>query len=367
MRYRIADKIGAFDEAEWDAVAGDDVGLSHRWQRVMEAGRRAYRPLYVLVEDGRGPLVAIVANRADRFGRRGWRETMLRHLTLVVSAPFSARQGGVALRRGVALADAMPDLERVLDAVSLRHGRPIVGVGNVAPGDLPLWRAQGYAASAQAPDMVLDLPFSTYEEYVASLPTKDRAELRRVRRRGEELGVKFALGSPGDHPELYHSLFGEVFARHGATAETMPFTPAFFPALQREMGAESVVFLGYVEGQLAGFFLGIEQGETLLWPAAGLRYELAHNSYLYFLLIDEAVRWAIAKGYRLVHGGMTNERQKGRHGFRPRQRWICYRPSPRVVGRALNLAAGPAWRLIGRPAEQSQALPPPGGRAAGEP
>ncbi|MGH2352620.1 MAG: GNAT family N-acetyltransferase, partial [Chloroflexota bacterium] len=351
MRYQVAYSIGTFEAAQWDAIAGTDIGLSHRWQRVMEAGRRDYRPLYVLVEDDRGPLAAIVANRADRFGRRGWRETLLRRLTLVVSAPFSARQGGVALRRGVVLENALPELERIFDAICLREGRLVVGVGNISDADLPAWHGQGYAASAQAPDMVLDLPVDTYDAYVAGLPKKDRSELRRVRRRGEEMGVTFALGSPGDQPEQLHALLGEVFTRHGATADTMPFTAELFPALEREMGAQAIVFLGYVNGRLAGFFLCLKQGETLLWPAAGLRYELAHPSGLYFLLIDEAVRWAIANGYRLIHGGMTNEQQKGRHGFRPRARWFCYRASPHVLNRSLRLAAGPAWRLLGRPAE----------------
>jgi predicted N-acyltransferase len=351
MNFEVAHRIDAFDPARWDAVAGDDVGLSHRWQRVMEAGRRDYHPLYCLVEDGRGPLAAVVGNRADRFGRRGWRESLLRRLTLVLSAPFSARQGGIALRRGVDLAAALPELERILDAVCRREGRPVVGVGNVAAADVPLWRDRGYRASLQAPDMVLDLPDDTYAAYLERLSRKDRTELRRVRRRGEDLGVTFALGTPGDRVEGYHALLAETFARHGATPQTMPFTPAFFTALERELGEQAVVFQGYVGGELAGFFLCLKQGDTLLWPAAGLHYALAHPACLYFLLIDEAVRWAIAGGFRLVHGGMTNERQKGRHGFRPRARWFCYRASPRPLNRTLTVAAAPAWRLLGRPAQ----------------
>jgi predicted N-acyltransferase len=351
MNYQVVYRIEDFEEARWDAIAGDDVGLSHRWQRVMEAGRRDYRPLYLLVEDEHGPLAAVVANRADRFGRRGWREALLRRVTLVATAPFSARQGGVALRQGLALEDALPELERIFDAACRREGRLLMGVGNVAGADLPSWRARGYAASPQNPDMVLELPAGSYDTYLQTLPKKDQAELRRVRRRGEEMGVTFALGSPADDAGQLHALFGEIFARHGATTDTMPFTPEFFPALARELGTNAIIFRGYVKGQLAGFFLCIKQGETLLWPAAGLHYELAHPSYLYFLLIDEAVRWAIAHGYRLIHGGMTNERQKARHGFRPRPRWFCYRASPQPLNRILTLAARPAWRLVGRPAE----------------
>ena len=40
MRYQTARGIEAFEEARWDAVAGHEIVLSHRFQRVMEASRR---------------------------------------------------------------------------------------------------------------------------------------------------------------------------------------------------------------------------------------------------------------------------------------------------------------------------------------
>ena len=45
---------------------------------------------------------------------------------------------------------------------------------------------------------------------------------------------------------------------------------------------------------------------------------------------------------RLHWLGMSNERQKARHGFRPRSRWFCYRASPRLLNHALTLAAAVA-------------------------
>jgi predicted N-acyltransferase len=350
MRFQVSHSITAFDEARWDALAGEEMGLTHRWQRVMEAGRRTYQPLYVLAEDGQGPLAAVIANRGDRFGRRGWREALLRRLTLVVSAPFSARQGGVALRPGVDLADALAALDPILDAVCWREGRPLVGMGNVSDADLPIWQARGYATSPQQVEMVLDLAAAdSHDAYLAGLARKDQHELRRARRRGQEMGVTFAIDSPGGQPERLHALMAEIFAAHGDTGDAVPFMPALFPALERELGGAARVILGYVGGELAGFFLCIQQRERLLLPLAGLRYDLARPSYLYFQLMDEAVRLAIAGGCRRIHAGMSNERQKARHGFRPRSRWFCYRASPRVLNHALTLAAKPAWRLLGMP------------------
>ena len=127
MQFEVAHRIDAFDAARWDSVAGDDVGLSHRWQRVMEAGRRDYHPLYCLVEDGRGPLAAVVGNRADRFGRRGWRESLLRRLTLVLSAPESPGSAASEQSRMVVI-------HRPTKRAALASYMPMLNMGICASG-----------------------------------------------------------------------------------------------------------------------------------------------------------------------------------------------------------------------------------------
>jgi hypothetical protein len=92
----------------------------------------------------------------------------------------------------------------------------------------------------------------------------------------------------------------------------------------------------------------------MLWPAAGLHYELARPSSLYFVMLDHLIRWSIGKGMRRVYGGMTNEEQKARHGFHPQARWFCMRAHPGLLNGALALAV--AWR--DRPTQPT----PPGGQ-----
>src|SRR5262245_60310458 len=106
----VADSIAQLDPERWDALAGGEIAMSHRWQRAMEASRRCSRPRYVLIEDERGPLAAAVTNLAGEFGRRGWREALLRRLVLAVGATFSSRHCGVAVRAG---ADPLPPLRRL--------------------------------------------------------------------------------------------------------------------------------------------------------------------------------------------------------------------------------------------------------------
>jgi hypothetical protein len=118
-----------------------------------------------------------------------------------------------------------------------------------------------------------------------------------------------------------------------------------------------LVVRGYVGEELAGFFLCMMHGEVLWGVAAGLHYALSRSNYVYFLLLDEIVRWGLEHGARRVYTGMTNERQKARHGFHARSRWFCFRAGPRPLNYALGTALPLAQRLVGRghaaPAGQS--------------
>jgi predicted N-acyltransferase len=320
MRWRVVDAIRDLDAERWDALAGAEVMMTHRWQRVMEASRVAYRPRYVLAEDNRGPLVAIVADANPSFGRSGWRNLMLRRLTLIVGAPYSSRHCGISMR-----SDASTHcVDRLLRDLSWSERRPVLGVANVHAADLPAWSARRFHARPQPPSMVLDLPSPSYDHYLARLAGRDRHELRRAQRRACASGVSIREAPlEGSALELY-PLLSEVARRH----RSVVFSPELFPALARELNGQVVVLSAAIGGQQAGFFLCLRQGDSLLAIMTGLRYALAYPSSLYFVLLDELIRWSLDRGIQRIHAGLSNEVQKQRHGFRPRARWLCVRANP---------------------------------------
>jgi predicted N-acyltransferase len=347
MAYRVARSIDEFSPAEWDAAAGAQLLLTHRWQRVLETSRRNYQPRYLLVEDAQGPLAAATINLADIFGRSGWREWLIRRLTLMVRAPFSTDYG-IALRPGAQLSEALPELLRGLGALSWREQRLLLTLNDVPAAEVPTLRAQRFLASDNQPaNMNLTLTGATYDDYLQMLSPKDRSELRRMRRRAATMDVRFEHGPLTDDARVF-PLVAEVFAHHGKSQSILSITPEFFTALVREMPGEVTIFRGFVGDQLAGVLLCMHQDQTLWWPIAGLHYPLAHPSYLYFLLIDEMIQWAIAHGYRRVIGSMTNEREKRKHGFKPERRWMCVRATIGPVNRLLTVTLPFVQRMVGK-------------------
>ena len=340
LAVQYANAIRDLDEQTWDGLAGDQLVMTHRWQRVMEVSRTNYQPRYIMASDDRGPLLALVANTVEPFGRRGWREAVLQRLSVVVGAPYSSQHCGFVLRSGTALAEALPMVERVLASLCWREQRLLAAVANVADPDVHHWRGRGFAARAQTVSMVLDLPDS-YDGYLGGLSTRDRKELRRIRRRAADHGATVAC-EPLRGPETgLFEMFADVCRRNAPVASALPFTPALFPALGRELGSQAVVFRGRVDGRPAGFFTCFVQGRTLLASLAGLRDDLARPSALYFLLLDEMIQWSLRHGIRHIHGGLSNEAQKRRHGFRPRSRWFCVKAQPAVLNRALKRLYSP--------------------------
>jgi predicted N-acyltransferase len=326
---RVVDSIRELDEERWDALAKGELMMSHRWQRVMEASRTAYRPWYLLAEDHRGPLVAAVADASQTFGRSGLQELLLRRTSLLVGAPFSSRHCGLAVRDGATI----DQLDRPLAELSWQVRRPLLGITNLGDDQLAAWRERGFTARPQPVSMMLDLDAPSYEAYLSTLTRKVRKELVRTRRRAAENGVTFRQGPLTGGEAVLYPLLAEVCARHG----WMPFTPALFARLASETPGEAMVISGAIGGQSAGFLLCLRQGPLLLCILAGLRYALAHPASLYFLLFDELIRWSLQHGVRCVYAGLSNEKEKQRHGFRPRPRWLCVRAYPGPANTIIRL------------------------------
>jgi predicted N-acyltransferase len=351
MSYRIAHSIQEFDEVWWDAVAGIQIAMTHRWHRVMEASLRDYQPLYILLEDRAGPLAVAVTNPMEFLGGASRWEALLRRAALFLSPPYSSLHCGLAIHPGTSPAAVIPHLEGALEEVCRQKKRLLWGISNVAAADLPTWREHGFYVVRRPPLTYMDLSWPSYETYLAAFSHTKRRRLRRMRSQAEEKGVTLEchhrLATWGS--QLY-PLLCEVYAYHGTEAQDVPFTEEVFTALDREMPGEVVLFVGRVRGELAGFALGLVQGQALWAPMAGLCYELARSHSVYFLLLDEIVRWGICHNFRHIYTGLTSYQAKQMQGFQLQPRWLCFRANWRPLNAFLGLTLPLAQRILGQSA-----------------
>ncbi|GAA5531483.1 GNAT family N-acetyltransferase [Herpetosiphon gulosus] len=348
MNYRIVYSIDQLDQSAWDQITTDELAMGSAWQRLMEHGWRNQAPCYVLFEDAAGLAAVMVASTENTFGRQGWREHVLRRLTIVVSAPYASNHCGISMRSDIRLEQLMPSIQRALAELCWKKRRVLYAISSVWEHDVPLWQHAGFSISKQPDYSLLHLPFSSDDAYLKSLASKDRAEIRRIRRKAVEFGVICSIGSfEASELATIYELICQVYARYGTTRETMPFGADMLQHLHREYGDDFILFRGYVNGTLEGVFLTIRSGSSLAWPIAGLNYAVSRSTYLYFILMDEMIRWAIGQGIRVISGGLTNEREKRGHGFHVVERWFCFRAYPNWVNRIFTKGLPLIQRVIG--------------------
>jgi predicted N-acyltransferase len=343
MICRDARSIRDIDEERWDSITGEVLSMTHRWFRVMESSWRFHEPRYLLLEDAQGPCAAVVTDLYVSFKNLGGSGWLRQRLSLAVRPPFSS-MCGVMVRPNVSLEALMPQIMSALGQACRQEKRFLITVSNVNLLDLPSWQQAGFSAISQPSLNLLELP-SGYDLYLKSLRSKDQSELRRIRKRVTEFDIHFEMGPLANDGGQIYSLLCEVFAHHGTRPKAMPFSPQFFVSLEREMPGDVLFLRGFIGKTLAGVSLCLLNGPTLWWPMAGLRYELARPSYLYFLLMDEMIQWSIEHHITKIVGGKTAEREKKRHGFHQEERWLCYRGEGYSLNKVLALASPLIQRL----------------------
>jgi hypothetical protein len=373
---RLATSVDDFGPADLEGLTAAPGTLEHRWLRWREATGRG-GATFALVRDEAGPLALVFAPDTSKVGRVpgfvGPLQALVARVVLVLCPPFGGEAATVALRRGVTLPEALPRLEPALREICRRTRRAAMAVMLVQRESLPHWRAEGFAAVPVPPNMEMTVPGS-YDAYLAGLRPRDRMKLRSMQRAAERAGVRFERRTSfsGDKVELCEML-REVYRHHGHTRETIAarLSPEIFPAFERAFGPSAGLIEARVGGRLAGFLVTLHDETRLLLPQIGLRYELARPNFVYFLLFDQAVKMAIARGLRTINGGATNEAIKRRLGFDERPQWLCYRLATRRGAGLLQRLAPWVQRYIldappgeGEPA--ATGAPPGGGPAVND-
>jgi predicted N-acyltransferase len=334
MRVQVARSIHEFEPSRWDAVAGSRLPLSHAWLRLLETGALGYHALYLLVEDEQGPLAAAVS---PAWAVEWWERAAFRQL-LALYPPYSASTSGLALREGCSLEATFPRLEPLLRKLAWKHGRLVTSLTVTSTAEAEYLQKQGFRTLEMSPGTVLPIQWSSYEDYLAAFPSRVRTGLGRSRRRAEKGGARVQVGVPilGLERQLY-ALLAKTFTLNGSKSPP-PFSERFFSAAVEQLGERVVLIAGYLGDELVGYVLAFHDHHSMITPLAGFD-EKARDAHVYFVVLQEALRWAIEHGLRRIYMGTTNYHIKERMGFQLQPRIACYRPSARLLEPMVSLAA----------------------------
>lgn len=172
--------------------------------------------------------------------------------------------------------------------------------------------ARGAVERLQAQYHWRDLGFGDFDGFLASLPAKRRAEIRRERRKVTGVRVEAREGlEPGLAGALWR-FYDATYRRHTGAAGYL--TPAFFEILAARWSHRLHTVLAWDGGDLVAGTLNVRKGDRLYgrwWGAA------RDVPYLHFeVAIYAAVEWCLRHGVTTFEPGHGGEHKRAR-GFAP--------------------------------------------------
>jgi predicted N-acyltransferase len=364
----VHDSIRHLDALEWDRLAGDNAFATHAWLLTIEASwRAAAQPRYfTLRRDGAlvaGSVCYVRAARRDVetlddlfFGRLepAARAMHLTFLPALVCGPALGYGWHIGVDPALGPDDASEARRLVLDAIEgearkLRLRLSFVHLLGDERELKELLEERGFLGCRNVPVGVLDLRWSTFDDYLSDLPGKSRVEFRRQIKRNSEGGTDIAITDVApEAEERLSGLLDDNARKHGGR----PFAcnQPFFAELKRNMGAQARVFAARRGGAVTGVLVVLERNATAFAVAVGVDPATA-NDYTYFrLTYYSLIAHAIQSGTRRLYYGRGMYEVKVRRGCRLADTWIYPRePGLRRIGSAAWFAVASAWNRYKMP------------------
>ncbi len=154
----------------------------------------------------------------------------------------------------------------------------------------------GYARVPSMPLTRLRLNYANFDEYLNSLGSATRKNMRRKYRETLKAApISFEVVSdPTPYLSDMQRLYLEVHERSPMKFETL--TPEYFKAVAQRMPERTRFFLWRQNGKLIAFSFALVHDGTIYDECLGMDYSVAFDLHLYYYTIRDLLIWAIEQG-----------------------------------------------------------------------
>lgn len=333
IRSVVYTSVTQIPKLDWDSL-WTDTGEGYAYYLTLEAAQLSgfiYRYI-ICYSDDRVALLAPLfsadldlamaveglAQRLVHFARR-FVPRFLVQKTLFCGSPFG-ENGVIGITPEVrlherlikSLADAMDELCRS-EGLSFMMFKDFRGDGRP---DLALLVGLGYMKGDSYPNVSVSLPYRTFDEYLLSLSSNARKDLRRKLRQTRAAG-EIEVRVVRDVAEVMDDLYTLYLDSYLAgTVRFEKLTKEYFLAVAEHMGDSARFFLYYISGKLVAFNLCFIDGKKLIDKFVGFDPDVVRKFNLYFYTWYNNVEWCIEQGFAEYQVGQTDCDEKVRLGGR---------------------------------------------------
>ncbi|WP_347329919.1 GNAT family N-acetyltransferase [Marinimicrobium locisalis] len=342
MTPEFIDQIHTVSAEDWDRLVPSDYPFArHAFLSALEDSasvgpRGGWRPQHLLLRDEEGRLRAAMALylKDHSYGEYvfdwGWAQAYADHgldyyPKLVAAIPFTPCTGPRLLAAGEE-AQWMP---MAVAALNQRcRETHASGWHCLFPADTEalLWRAEAPAERTGCQFHWFNRSYRDFEEFLDTLSSRKRKNLRKERRQVQEQGIQFQWKEGAEITQedwaLFYGLYQLTYLKRSGRGGYL--TPAFFTLIGERLPENLMMVQAFKEGEAIAAALFLFDQTTLYGRYWGCReeYEFLHFETCYYQGMD----FAMAKGLQRFDGGAQGEHKLAR-GFEPRltQSFHCLR------------------------------------------
>ena len=330
---RVAERIAAIGEADWDACAGaDDPFLSHAFLGALEeagcvSAESGWLPHHLAVEAPDGGVLAVAPlyvkghSQGEYVFDWGWADAYERaggryYPKLQCAVPFSPVPGRRLLAKpGPGAAAAEAALAAGMEELAERHGLSSVHVTFLPEEQAEILGQKGWLVRHGLQFHWRNRGYRDFDDFLAALTSRKRKSIARERRRVAEAGIRTPTLCGDEikahHWDAFYRFYVDTYDRKWG----YPYlNREFFELLTERLGERVVLVMAERDGRWIAGALNLRGSKALYgrnWGAEA-DYRFLHFEACYYRAID----FAIEHGIERVEAG-TQGPHKVQRGYEP--------------------------------------------------
>ena len=345
-------KISELSRDHWEKVFPDVLESYDFFKTIDESNLEQFSLYYIMVYDRTTPVGATVCflmNYSMDSNIGGSVKRITSSIRKLVPNIFSLKilfcgnplgQGRIgAIGQTEAVIKA---LLRRMEQVSRKNRAAVMvfkGFDQASTTLLDSLQKSGFSKTECLPSTELRMGFKDFEEYLKTLSSANRYDLRRKFKKVQgqvDIGLEIVSDLENDTLQKVYRLYLDLVNRHDMGFELLPIE--FFKNISKNMPKHARYFLWRIEGRLVAFMLCFVSKDLFMDYYLGLDYSVAHKYHLYFIKLRDTLNWCIKHGINKYDMGFTGYDTKRRLNFDlvPLYTYVKLR----------NRALGPVYNLI---------------------
>ncbi|KZY95200.1 MULTISPECIES: GNAT family N-acetyltransferase [unclassified Erythrobacter] len=316
---RVSGSVGAFERAEWNALAGaDNPFVSHEFLTALEDSGSVgpgtgWQPAPLVISTQDGPLLAAMPaylkghSQGEYVFDHSWADAYERaggsyYPKLQIAAPFTPATGPRLLLSDEALA---APLLAAAGQLCLQNGFSSAHATFIEPSQHPLFEEAGWMLRSDIQFHWHNRGFARFDDFLATLASRKRKDLRKERAAAQaEVDIIHLRGSDirPEHWDAFWAFYQDTGARKWGT----PYlTRAAFDLLGERMGEKILLVLALQDGEPVAGALNFIGGDALYGRYWGCTRDIRflHFELCYYQAIEAAIELGLGRVEAGAQGG----------------------------------------------------------------